>query len=75
MSDGASAALDDNLKRATAAATQREYAVVLNDIGGSIENAVAREVISLESNLEVALTLVRNGPEGTLIPHGNPDEC
>lgn len=63
---GASAALDENLKRATLAASQREYSAALEAIAGEVESAVANEVPSLESSLTVALILIRDGPEGKL---------
>lgn len=59
-------ALGENLKRATSATTLREYSAALEGIAATVAFAVAEQTTqdSLGPALEVALVLLRDGPEG-----------
>lgn len=68
---GAATALHGSLKRASVAASLREYEAALNGVTGAIAGAVAGEaslaeaVATLRPALEVASVLLRDAPEGS----------
>lgn len=57
------------MKKATASSTLREYAAALQDVSGLVTSAAGPPTLngisSMEPALEVALGLLRDGPEGS----------
>lgn len=74
FSAGATVALEDNLKRSVAAASLSEYTLALDGIAGVIASGVAGDD-GLASALEMAMILIRDGPEGACLDTALPSSA
>lgn len=73
LTAGASVSLETNLKKASGTASQREYEAALNGVSAAVAAIVGDEAVALpqsiealEPALDVALVLLRDGPEGEM---------
>lgn len=68
LSETASAILDSNLIKATAAASLAEYAIALEGVSSAVSASSSLTStpasVNLEASLSMAMILLRDGPDG-----------